>query len=685
MLGCSWFTGLCIESDRGELLGSRDGWKIDALQAVELWLELTPGLSATPRWTLLGSMRDSAEPGWLVVDGGEPVEPESITGLCLAGAGGPDQLPGIPIEMFRHVDGELLVKCPAAAPAGHRLVWARSLSARQLVEGLWTGLAEIGDAPLVDAFAERRLSPVHAAGAPVPPGLVGPAADAFRACLSPGVRVVSGPAGAAQAQVLAGAVAALIDVGRKVLLVAPVNRAVDDALLAVVRAARPARGVAVRVGPPQLSTIAEDPDINIHRLGASASVEVDRELARVDRELAELAALDGEISRLAVELRGFDSAGFHAALLRIDNEQRVAELDRHLPDAEYEWEQASSHASAVRAIEQRAWQQIDRLAGEREALRTVAALTEDLRRLEAEHTSRRAELTSAEAQLTAVSNPLAGWRAKRAKETTTRTLRALDTLVADQWRRLQQLIDFHRTSALPITFEHIQRLEAEHAQAHSACEQADRAAAVASGRVQSMHGERLATRADGLPTETDRELVRRCVADDLLAKYQRLLGLRRRVPDSEYRRAELEDSHRLLLNRSAELREQAESRFVGDAQLVACTLVRARIDPAVASARFDVVLIVDAHAAPLVEVMSALAGASTTAVLFGEAGGPAPVVGPAIEESRSPRVRDLVCAGPFTHLRIYTAADAEQRPGCVSLPVADTVIDQHRDRHVANS
>jgi primosomal protein N' len=115
-----------------------------------------------------------------------------------------------------------------------------------VLDGLLDGLRAAGPAPLAQALAERRLAgpPTSEAEAE---DLVGAQVEAFRACLSPGVRAVWAPPGSDATSVLARAVEALQSEGKRVLLVAPSDAVVDETLHAAVQRMEP--GVAVRVRP----------------------------------------------------------------------------------------------------------------------------------------------------------------------------------------------------------------------------------------------------------------------------------------------------------------------------------------------------------------------------------------------------------------------------------------------------
>lgn len=327
-------------------MAAPNDWKAEAIKATERWLPLIRG-SAQQRWTALGRAVDGDEPGWLVLDKrGESIRPESLNDLCFAADGGPDTATTHPVEQFRQADELLMLKEPPALPKNSRIVWTKSMSERFLVERLLDGLRACGDTPIADAFAAGTLV-TRAAPVPAPPGLTAAQVEAYRSCLTPGVRVVWGPPGTGKTRVLSRAIEDLIKSGARVLLVSTANIAVDNALQAVVQAKRPARGVAVRVGPPHLAELVTNPDVHLEQLAAAASHQVDRELRAIEERLAELDALDQQVTALAEQVGGFDPASFEAARERIANRRAAEKLALDIANVECQWKTVTEMASTA--------------------------------------------------------------------------------------------------------------------------------------------------------------------------------------------------------------------------------------------------------------------------------------------------------------------------------------------------
>lgn len=649
-------------------MGTPGAWKADAISATEQLLTLTPGSSGQQRWKDIGLAKAGTQSGWLALDlRGDPIRPDTLNDLCCAANGGPDVATAYPIETFRHVDGVLLLKEPPALPADSRTVWVRTTSLRLLAEKLLAGLRESGPTPIADAFAAGRLATDFARGIPDPPGLVGAQADAYRGCRSPGVRLVWGPPGSGKTKVLARAIEDLINAGQRVLLVSTANVAVDNALHAVVRAMRPRRGTVVRVGPPQLAEIANNPDVQLQQLAAAASREVDQRLRAIERELAELDDSAARLTTLSALVGEFTPAAYRAATGRIENGRQHDALTREIADAETRWETTTAHAASRRAAARHARDEADRVAGARHALRTADELARQLRDLDVQDQGKRAELTSAQLRLNNATGWLATRKARRALNSAAANLAGFERLAAEHRPRLAALVATHRANAGPITAAHLAKLDAELRRTHEAAEQADRAEAASTAGLAELRARLGATLDAGLPTAADHEFAARCAAEGLPAAFEEFQRARGQQREAASRRATLQDTHRQLVDRSRRLRQDAETALIDEASIVATTLARSRLHPALASARFDVVLVDEAGAGALVEVMLALCRATTTAVLFGDFLQLPPIQDSTIQRCDHPALRRWVLPSPFAHVGIRTPTEAVDHPGCVPL------------------
>jgi hypothetical protein len=100
--------------------------------------------------------------------------------------------------------------------------------------------------------------------------------------------------------------------------------------------------------------------------------------------------------------------------------------------------------------------------------------------------------------------------------------------------------------------------------------------------------------------------------------------------------------------------------------VVATTLARSRVHRAIATTTFDVVLVDEAGAAALAEVLLALCRAKTTAVLFGDFLQLGPVL-EGIKDDPSPAVAKWILATCFSHAGINAPRDTELNGSCVAL------------------
>lgn len=298
-------------------------WSAEAATAVERWAATLPGRGgATPGWRRLGAAVPDT-PGRLVLDlRGGTVSSDRLDDVRLSGTRGPDHEPSYPVDELRDDDGVLVLREPPGLPGRLHDVWTRSMSPRFLLDRLAQGLRSAGAAPLAEAMVREELSGPPTARESAP-GLLPAQAEAFRACLSPGVRLVWGPPGTGKTQVLASAIEALVRRGQRVLLVSTANVAVDNALQAVVRRLSARPGTAIRVGPPKLPDIAADPNVQLERLATTQSVAVDRERDAVAARLCELDALDADIDELGRALVNYDDDAYRHAAERVDAERTL--------------------------------------------------------------------------------------------------------------------------------------------------------------------------------------------------------------------------------------------------------------------------------------------------------------------------------------------------------------------------
>ncbi|GAA5134063.1 AAA domain-containing protein [Pseudonocardia adelaidensis] len=613
-------------------------WSSGVVAGVERWAALEGGPHRAAAWVDLGPAV-AQDDGRLVVDARD--RRIAFLDACLAGELGPEFEPARPVEELRDEAGVLVLRPQAgSAEEGGRL-WGRS---EPVVGSLLDGLRAAAAAPLGEALAARKL-----AGKPTskakPDGLVEEEAEAFRACLSPGLRLVWAPPGTGKAQVQTRAIEALVADGKRVLFVSTVDEALDEALAAAVERMSPEPGVAVRVGA------ARDP------VAAAASAAVDEEAAAVAAELRATAELAPEVERLRAELGEFDEPAYRVAAARVTAGHTLDDLRPRLAEAEAADESARRAVVAAATELGEAVDAQAALGPVRDALEHQRLAVDGLAALEA-----RQRALQEERNALAQQEPR-GRRARRQHrrlvEEAGVELRRFAGAAADGRRRWLDV----QLQARAVIGEHTQAdvddADLRVANAEAALAAADEEYRGARELLIRLRGEVDAAEARGEATDEDRRLVADSVLRGLPERHARLYELVHRRNGA----AALEARHRELVERGRALRADAEARLVRDARLVATTLTRSRVHPALAGAEFDVVLVDGAGAAPLAEVLLVLCRATTTAVLFGDF----LQLGPAVPDDPSPDVQRWVRATCFSHLGITSPADVDAHDGCVAL------------------
>ncbi|MFF1872612.1 AAA domain-containing protein [Kitasatospora herbaricolor] len=165
-------------------------------------------------------------------------------------------------------------------------LWLLQQPATFLIESLRKGITNAAEEGLAGLLARGeaggRLAP-----AGLPTHALLPAQDlTYRACRGTGLWLVWGPPGTGKTSVLKRAISDLIADDKRVLLVSATNIAVDNALLGVVRENRHTPGQLVRVGPPHLRDIADDPQVCLSLIVRAKLSAVDDRRQAVAAELA---------------------------------------------------------------------------------------------------------------------------------------------------------------------------------------------------------------------------------------------------------------------------------------------------------------------------------------------------------------------------------------------------------------
>ncbi|MGW5214858.1 AAA domain-containing protein [Streptomyces sp. NPDC004051] len=665
------------------------GWREEIAAALGELVAITGGTGRQPRWHRVGRAVRTKEAGWYAVDlRGSDIGPDQLDALRLAGPE-PD---GIETEGFTVSEtvqnGSLLtLKVAEFADLADAYLWLLKQPPTFLVTALRDGIAGLGEAPLASALAAGSIG---GASAPVPdpPGFHPAQGDAYRACLGQGVHLVWGPPGTGKTTVLKRAIGDLMARGDRVLLVSATNIAVDNALSGVVKENRHGPGDIVRVGPPQLREVADNPEVSLplmvrERLAETAGRRRAIEAALVDvrARAAELAALDASLVR-------FDPAAYFDALklLRTPGQDPVSVRERAETAAALLEEAVASRETAEQAAvaaqrrrdaaeeSRRKWTEVERLRQEQfRVLQAAERKQADALMAEEYLRELREELGQLDAQ-----RSVARWRAREKRQELREQLTVTEEDVARTRRAAQaarataeahvvalekELADL--VAGITHTPERITALEQALASAQSVYRSA--LDLVAARREETTRLERAVVRALDAA-----ELTAHAEQQDWPARHARAERLRPRVTAGTARRPALEEEFQQVQEEYERLARNAEGEIVRSAKLVATTLARFRTNKAVFEGPYDVVLVDEAGAATLPEVILATAKATRTAVLLGDFMQLGPVVEERLKDLDRPDVRRWLLPDVFRHCGIQDPEDARRHPACVAL------TEQHR-------
>jgi len=488
--------------------------------------------------------------------------------------------------------------------------------------------------------------------------------------------------------VLKRAIGDLTTRGKRVLLVSATNIAVDNALWGVVKERRHSDGEIVRVGPPHLREVAEDASVCLTLMVRERLA--DEQRRAVAAQLVDARERARRLKDLERSLTGFDAAAYAADRARLDDPARTSEAltrvrdqVRHEAHAAGEriaqLEQArTTAADEVRATEQAQadWAAHEEVQAQftemREAvtgLETKALLAEgrrdaaeqrlsDLEQLKG-FSKRRAKKDLATAQSEAEKTR------HSAEEAEQKAANARDVLARAQQQLGQRIADLRAR----ILFS---KEEIEHRQRSLHALETD---------LRNIRRTADALSARLLPLEKELGLAQGAEARVAEAvrlghpqRYAVASGLRPQVAADEKNRPSLERRHRELQEQYDKLARDAQGEIIRGAKVVATTLARFRTTKAVFEGEYDVVLIDEAGAATLPEVLLAVGKARTTAVLLGDFMQLGPVL-PELDGEKRPDVARWILRDVFEHFGIDSPAAAVNHQGCVVLDV------QHRFGH----
>ncbi|MFB6953568.1 AAA domain-containing protein [Streptomyces niveus] len=665
------------------------GWREEIATALGEWIKLEGGAGKQPRWQRVGRAARTGDAGQYVVDlRGSDIGPDQLDSLRLAGP----ERDGIETDGFAVSDlvqdGSLLTLHVAEfADVADPHLWMLKQPPTFLVEALRDGISGLGEHPLAAALAAGRIGgvPTHK---PDPPGYHPAQADAYRACLGEGVHLVWGPPGTGKTTVLSRAIGDLITRGDRVLLVSATNVAVDNALLGVVRAKQHHPGDIVRVGPPHLREVAEDASVSLPLMVKARLADTADRLRAVEAELVAIKHRAAQLASMEGGLTGFDPAAYFAALklLRTPGgdlasaRSREEAARRSLTAARTALQDATAAARTAVALDRAAessrqrWLQVDRLSEEVDQTRRAVEHRE-VAALLAQGTcdSLRQELAGIEGM-----GAVKRWRLRERHGELETLLTDADEVAADAARSATEARATAGTHTAALGAQitaliagiALGREQAAHLAADVTVRRADEQRA----EQHSHLCEAEATRAEKAVehAELARDLTERSEQRGWPALFDQTSRLRQVVAADPTRKSALEKEHQRVQEEYERLARDAQSEIIKGAKLVATTLARFRTNRAVFEGPYDVVLVDEAGAATLPEVLLATGKADRAAVLLGDFMQLGAVIPGELKDHDRADITRWLLPDVFQHCGITEPLEAVAHPACV------TLTQQHR-------
>ncbi|MGX1851673.1 AAA domain-containing protein [Streptomyces sp. NPDC055299] len=665
------------------------GWREEIATALGEWINVEGGAGKQPRWQRIGRAARTGDAGQYAVDlRGSDIGPDQLDSLRLAGPENDGvETNGFAVsEMLQ--DGSLLtLRVAEFADVADPHLWMLKQPPTFLIEALRDGISGLGEHPLAAALAAGRTggAPAHEAD---PPGFHPAQGDAYRACLGEGVYLVWGPPGTGKTTVLKRAIGDLIARDDRVLLVSATNIAVDNALLGVVRAKQHNPGDIVRVGPPHLREVAEDASVSLPLMIKARLADTAARRSALEAELVAIKHRAEQLANLDSSLAGFDSSPYFAALklLRTPGEDlasarsREEAATRRVADSEAMYRDALSEAKTAAARDKAAessraqWRQVDRLSEEvvqvrkaaerREAAALLAEsacdpLRQELEEIEGKGAMKKWRLRE---KVGEVQRQLADAEqaAASAKQSATEARATATTHIAALGAQITALVD-----TIALTREQTAGLAADVTARLAAEQQAGRH--YDRCKEDKARAEEAAERA-----QQAGDLTERAEQQGWPARFDLARRLRPAVAADTTQQPALEKQYQEVQEEYERLARDAQSEIIKGAKLVATTLARFRTNRAVFEGPYDVVLVDEAGAATLPEVLLATGKAGRTAVLLGDFMQLGAVIPPELKGQDRADIKRWLLPDVFQHCGIAEPSDAQAHPACV------TLTQQHR-------
>jgi hypothetical protein len=678
-------------------LGRRGGgvpdWRDEIIQAVSAWLAVEEGGGTRrARPQPIGAARPEGTGGWYLVDlRGKPFNADDLEDLRLAGPDGSQLDAGYRVIQTVQEGEGLRVRVGAHVSGSDLHLWAMRQAPSFLLRNLQEGLNALTDPGHANAVARGRFTSLP----PPPPEHHLPGRDealrvAYAACRTPGRYLVWGPPGTGKTLVLCRAISDLLASGKRVLLTSSTNIAVDNALAGVMQERKDRAGRLVRVGTPHLRAIANDPDVCLSRLVVVHCQVVEDQRLLVERALVGMQERAEQFKQLERDLAGYDHRAYEEAKALLAAEAQIAAAAEQVHRLTAEVEDVARLAAAATQDLEHAEVSWEEIAEAREHLERAAVLGRQLADVDVEadrvddelrtlsrHGRKLAQrqdaleaLSSFQrlqrlAERTRVSRDLTIAQRKYAElDERARAARAW----ADQQRTwLVSRIAEHRRAAGLVDAAEVKSRQDVLTAAQRATADVKERLQRAQQRLEVAQRARLTAESGPRPSAAQRRLVADADRAGLPGRHAELERARRAARHDQQEQERLEEQHEALLLQLERLRRDAEGTIIRQAQLVATTLARVRLHPAVAAGPYDVVLIDEVSAATVPEVLLAAAKARETVVLLGDFLQLGPALPQELRRSDRPDVQRWLLQDCFGIGGITTAQHARRHPGCAVL------------------
>lgn len=665
---------------------ARPQWLGDVVEAVDRLLETAPddelGAGQSDELRRVGAARpDPAHPGWVSVDVGHgPAWFDHLEDARLAPAAGSRTGSHRLLEAVWEGD---VIHVRAGVHVGEEdlFLWCRQAPPTRLIRALRDRLARMTDLGMAEHLQTGRLGPVPVVGP-------SPHLQAVAACCAPGLHLVWTPPGTGRAEVVAQALRDLLQRGRSVLLLSGAAASLDAVLQRAAAVLDPAPGLMVRVGTPHLRAVAEDARLSMRRLLRDRFPTLEREREDIWARILALQA-DPDLRRYEGarrRLAAFDGIVYDEARRRIAGRERLHELTRHLERLRSELAAGRSSlatAASERSRAQRAWDQLaatratmaetDRLRTERDG---VVAARDQVARSVLNLEQERASIAPELAAYRVLSRwrrmrerrhrrHLEGWRAEVEGSLRLARVRLADAdlTLGELSRRIQACLD--RVGSA--TAEEVERMQAdlERTEAHVASareleRQLEQALAATRRELDAVQRQ-------PIPTDEDYRLVREADGAGLPELWRRLPRLQ---AEGAPKRAELERlarEHEQVLEQLHALGTRTEAELVAAAGVVATTAAALRASRAAYERKYDHVIVDQAAAVALPDLVCAVGRAGEGATLLGDflQAGAADQAGATAPQE--PHLERWLGQNCFTLLGVSDPDSARRTEGCVCL------------------